>query len=127
MKRGGGAIAPAVLAKKKAPGRDILIDEPDAGVQAPHRCSAPLPAISNSGPGGLTGRAQLTAPWSGSGKALTIELNSELLNYHGRSGGYRNVDYRPRPQTVGKGKVAGVLDHDAVHRPIWLAEGYGMR
>ena len=29
MKRSGGAIAPAVLAKKKAPARDILIDEPE--------------------------------------------------------------------------------------------------
>ncbi len=29
MKRNGGAIAPAVLAKKKAPARDILIDEPE--------------------------------------------------------------------------------------------------
>ena len=29
MKRSGGAIAPAVLAKKKAPARDILIGEPE--------------------------------------------------------------------------------------------------
>jgi hypothetical protein len=29
IKRSGGAIAPAVLAKKKAPARDILIDEPE--------------------------------------------------------------------------------------------------
>jgi hypothetical protein len=29
MKRSGGVIAPAVLAKKKAPARDILIDEPE--------------------------------------------------------------------------------------------------
>ena len=29
MKRSGGAIAPAVLAKKKAPARDIPIDEPE--------------------------------------------------------------------------------------------------
>jgi hypothetical protein len=30
MKRSGGAIAPAVLAKKKAPARDILIGEPES-------------------------------------------------------------------------------------------------
>jgi hypothetical protein len=30
MKRSGGAIAPAVLAKKKARARDILIDEPES-------------------------------------------------------------------------------------------------
>jgi hypothetical protein len=30
MKRSGGAIAPAVSAKKKAPARDILIGEPES-------------------------------------------------------------------------------------------------